>query len=71
MRSFPVEILIKLKDKNFKFDTPTEKISEMAWDFQIKDGKLHITPFSYLHLYNIVQIFKRPLAESGDAAKLK
>ena len=66
-----IDILIKLKDKSHKFDVPTEQVVEMGWVFTVDKAKLHINPLTYVHLLNVVDIFKRPLAQSGDAFKLK
>lgn len=43
----------------------------MAWVFTVSRAKLNVTPLTYIHLLNIVDVFKRPLAKSGDAFKLK
>ena len=32
---------------------------------------MHLNPLIYLHFFNIVDVFSRPLAKSGDEEKLK
>lgn len=66
-----IDVLVKLKDKSHVFDVPTEQVVEMGWVFTVDKARLHVSSLTYVHLLNIVDVFKRPLAQSGDAFKLK
>ena len=40
-------------------------------DFHLASGNLVLTPLTYCHLLNMVDVFVRPQADSGDETKLK
>jgi len=66
-----VNVLIRVKDKTYKFKQSTYDVCELAWNIDVPSGEINLNPLTYNHLINIVEIFKRPLAKSGDADKLK
>lgn len=67
LEPLPLHLLIKLKQKDFDFALPAQQVPEMAMQFKAGDATLRLNPLTYVHLLNVVEIFKRPLAQSGDA----
>ena len=65
-----VKTLIKIKDSDHQFEDPYA-VPDFAMEFNLPSGSVHLTPRIYCHLLNIVDVFVRPQAASGDEAKLK
>lgn len=65
-----VKTIIKLKDKDHQFED-SYRVPEFAMEFMLNSGCVQLTPVIYCHLLNIVDVFVRPHAASGDEAKLK
>ena len=65
-----VRSILKIKDAEHKFDD-SYAVPEFAMDFHLPKANLSLTPLIYCHLLNIVDVFVRPQAASGDEAKLR
>lgn len=65
-----VKSALKIKDSEHNFED-SYAVPAFAMDFHLTRAHLYITPLIYCHLLNIVDVFVRPQAASGDEAKLK
>lgn len=70
LHQFSLKSNLKIKDSEHKFED-TYSVPEFAMDFHLARGNLYLSPLIYCHLLNIVDVFVRPHAASGDEAKLK
>ena len=81
LEKLSLDLMIKIKD-SVKEELETSGMSkevdqqrkekslqtaEVTYDISVGRGHIYVNPLIYNHLINIVAIFQRPLASSGDA----
>ena len=63
-----LDLVIRIRDSGESKDLTA---AELTYEFSVSKAHIYVNPLIYNHLNNIVSIFKRPLASSGDAFLLK